>query len=156
MPSIILRTAQCLPLIRGLLDAFYLSTIQSSRTDQPDENCHLQNMLILEERPPFINRMLEEHDMRLFQVLHLGELHTSHILITLSMRTSTMHGMKTLVMLHTSGTTGFPKPSARTHGWAASSGKQCLLTPPTRFWLHDGLLSRMRVLRLIPPFLVSN
>ncbi|KAF1948194.1 acetyl-CoA synthetase-like protein [Byssothecium circinans] len=61
-----------------------------------------------------------------------------------------------LVALHTSGTTGFPKPIIWTHDWADSFGLERSLEPPQGFESMDGHLLGTRVLSFMPPFHASG
>lgn len=61
-----------------------------------------------------------------------------------------------LVVLHTSGTTGLPKPIIWTHDWAASFGRERRLPPPPGFNSSDRLLYGNRILSLMPPFHMSG
>ena len=60
-----------------------------------------------------------------------------------------------LVVLHTSGTTGLPKPIIWTHDWAASFARERQLSPPPGFKSSDALLLGNRLLSLMAPFHVS-
>ena len=60
-----------------------------------------------------------------------------------------------LVVLHTSGTTGFPKPVIWTHGWAAAFAFQLNLQPPEGFQSNDVFMLHNRMFSLMPPFHVS-
>jgi acyl-coenzyme A synthetase/AMP-(fatty) acid ligase len=57
-----------------------------------------------------------------------------------------------LVVLHTSGTTGFPKPVIWTHDWAASFALQRYLEPPEGYESFDRLILGTRVFSLFPQF----
>lgn len=57
-----------------------------------------------------------------------------------------------LVVLHTSGTTGFPKPVIWTHDWAASFALQRYLEPPEGYESLDRLILGTRVFSLFPQF----
>ncbi|KAF3407185.1 hypothetical protein DPV78_000518 [Talaromyces pinophilus] len=57
-----------------------------------------------------------------------------------------------LVVLHTSGTTGFPKPVIWTHDWAASFALQRYLEPPEGYESFDSLILGTRVFSLFPQF----
>ncbi len=60
-----------------------------------------------------------------------------------------------LVVLHTSGTTGFPKPILWTHGWAAAFARERYLEPPAGYENLDSLVLGVRILSLMSPFHVS-
>lgn len=57
-----------------------------------------------------------------------------------------------LVVLHTSGTSGFPKPVIWTHDWAASFGLQRYLEPPEGYESFDRLILGTRAFSLFPQF----
>jgi AMP-binding enzyme len=61
-----------------------------------------------------------------------------------------------LVVLHTSGTTGFPKPITWTHDWGAAFIHQRCLEPPEGFESLDRLIIGNRLLSLMPPFHSSH
>ncbi|KAF2728286.1 acetyl-CoA synthetase-like protein [Polyplosphaeria fusca] len=61
-----------------------------------------------------------------------------------------------LVALHTSGTTGFPKPIVWTHDWADSFVIERALEPPPEYESMDGYLLGTRLLTLMPPFHASG
>ena len=65
-----------------------------------------------------------------------------------------------LVVLHTSGTTGYPKPIVWTHGWAASFLKLRAWDDdhdiPSGFILQDSLMCGKRVFSFFPPWSVST
>lgn len=56
------------------------------------------------------------------------------------------------MVLHTSGTTGFPKPVIWTHDWAASFALQRYLEPPEGYESFDQLIMGTRVFSLFPHF----
>ncbi|EEA24838.1 hypothetical protein TMatcc_007939 [Talaromyces marneffei ATCC 18224] len=57
-----------------------------------------------------------------------------------------------LVVLHTSGTTGFPKPVIWTHDWAASFALQRYFEPPEGYESLDRLILGTRVFSFFPQF----
>lgn len=61
-----------------------------------------------------------------------------------------------LVVLHTSGTSGTPKPFVWTHGWAASFIQQNQLTPPEGFESASTWQQGHRLLNMLPWFHVSS
>ncbi len=117
-------------------------------------NC--KTMLVDEERPPVIDSILEEYKMQLLQVPKLDELLGSTHRDYPFDKSFEDARSEPLVVLHTSGTTGLPKPIIWTHDWASSFGEQRLLTPPPGFELSDSLLLGTRILSLMPPFHVSH
>ncbi|KAH8690545.1 putative NRPS-like enzyme [Talaromyces proteolyticus] len=61
-----------------------------------------------------------------------------------------------LVVVHTSGTTGFPRPIIWNHDWAASFAYQRYLEPPAGWESIDRLILGRRVLSLMPPYHASH
>ncbi|KAF9890734.1 hypothetical protein FE257_005600 [Aspergillus nanangensis] len=57
-----------------------------------------------------------------------------------------------LVVVHTSGTSGLPKPIVWTHEWAVAFVHQRHLPPPAGFESLDATLCNTRILSLMPPF----
>ncbi|KAJ5390567.1 NRPS-like enzyme [Penicillium cataractarum] len=57
-----------------------------------------------------------------------------------------------LVVIHTSGTSGFPKPILWTHEFGYSFGRQRELRPPVGFELLDTYMTSTRMLSMCPPF----
>lgn len=60
-----------------------------------------------------------------------------------------------LVIMHTSGSTGLPKPIVWTEGWAASFCHQITVPPPPGFQSHEALWQGKQILLLMPAFHVS-
>jgi acyl-coenzyme A synthetase/AMP-(fatty) acid ligase len=60
-----------------------------------------------------------------------------------------------LVALHTSGSTGMPKPIVWTHEWAAAYYNMIQLDPPAGYESQDRLFQGNRVFFLFPPFHVG-
>ena len=113
-------------------------------------------MLAPEGRPSVIDAILESYEMRLHQIPTLDELFKGdHSQYPLD-KTFEQARDEPLVVLHTSGTTGFPKPIVWTHDWAASFGRQREFAPPSGFDSSDRLLLGNRLLSLMPPFHVSS
>ena len=115
-----------------------------------------KTMLVPEDRLPIIDAILNESKMRILQIPKLDEL-LEHTHPNYPFHKSFQDAQnEPLVVLHTSGTTGLPKPIIWTHAWAASFGEQRLLTPPPGFELSDAMLLKTRILSLMPPFHVSH
>ena len=115
-----------------------------------------KTLLVPEERLPVIDSILEEYKMQTLQIPRLDEL-LEHTHPDYPFDKSFANARnEPLVVLHTSGTTGLPKPIIWTHDWATSFGEQRLLTSPPGFELSDDLLLRTRILSLMPPFHVSH
>lgn len=113
-------------------------------------------MLHSEERSPVIEGILKEHHMQTVEIPKLADLlGKTHPSFPFTKRFEDAKN-EPLVVLHTSGTTGLPKPVTWTHDWAASFAQQRMLTPPQGFQLCDDMLSRTRLLSLMPPFHVSR
>lgn len=61
-----------------------------------------------------------------------------------------------LAVVHTSGTTGQPKPIIWTHEWADSFAAERYLDPPSNYESMDGLLLGTRVFNMMPNFHVIH
>ncbi|TGO38906.1 hypothetical protein BHYA_0064g00020 [Botrytis hyacinthi] len=57
-----------------------------------------------------------------------------------------------LVVLHTSGTTGFPKPIVWNHDWAASCNDWLAIAPPVGYTKQTALWTSTRLLNTLPLF----
>lgn len=107
-------------------------------------------------RPPVTNDILESYQMQVYQIPELVELFDQvHPHYPFEETFEQARG-EPLVVLHTSGTTGLPKPIIWTHDWAASFARERQLAPPLGFESSDSLLLGNRVLSLMPPFHVST
>ena len=115
-----------------------------------------KTMLIPEDRLPIIDNILQEYEMRMLQIPKLDELLGQTYPDFPFEKSFEGARNEPLVVLHTSGTTGLPRPIVWTHDWAASFGEQCLLTPPPGFESCNALLLRTRVLSLMPAAHVSD
>lgn len=114
-----------------------------------------KTMLAPEARLPAVDAINESYEMRLYQIPTLGELldeDHAHYPFT---KTFEQARDEPLVVLHTSGTTGLPKPIIWTHAWAASFARQRELIPPSGFDSSDKLLLGNRLLSLMPASHVS-
>ena len=117
-------------------------------------NC--KTMLVPEARPPAIDGILDSCEMRVHQIPSLEELFDQDHPHYPFNKTFEQARSEPLIVLHTSGTTGLPKPIVWTHDWAASFAGERMLAPPPGFESSDGLLLGKRVLSLMPPFHVSS
>lgn len=107
-------------------------------------------------RPPVTDGILESYEMQVYQIPELEELFDQDHPHYPFEKTFDQARGEPLVVLHTSGTTGLPKPIIWTHDWAASFAREHQLAPPLGFESSDSLLSGNRVLSLMPPFHVST
>lgn len=114
-----------------------------------------QTILATDTGIPAIDMILESYQMQFFQIPKLEELLDQKYLDYQFDKTFEEARTEPLVVLHTSGTTGFPKPIIWTHDWAASFAQQRDLAPPSGLNNADTLLLGKRVLSLTPPFHVS-
>lgn len=118
-----------------------------------DTNC--LTLLVPSIRPPVSNMILEVYEMRVYQIPELNDLLDQDHSPYPYEKTFDEARNEPLVALHTSGSTGFPKPIIWTHGWAASFARERYLAPPLGFDSIDRLMLGVRLLSLMPPFHVS-
>ena len=112
--------------------------------------------LVPATHPPAIDGILESYDMRVHQIPSLESLLDQEHPHYPFEKTFEQARSEPLIVLHTSGTTGLPKPIIWTHDWAASFAAERMLAPPQGFDSSDRLLLGNRVLSLMPPFHVSG
>jgi acyl-CoA synthetase (AMP-forming)/AMP-acid ligase II len=107
-------------------------------------------------RGPLVGEILAHREMSTYSIPSLCQLlDEQHSHYTYE-KTLEEARSEPLVALHTSGTTGFPKPIIWTHDWADSFGFERYLEPPTGFDSMDGHLLGTRVLSFMPPFHVRQ
>jgi acyl-coenzyme A synthetase/AMP-(fatty) acid ligase len=117
-------------------------------------NC--KTMLVPTIRPDVVNTILEVYEMRVYQIPELKDLLDQDYTHYPYEKTFDEARSEPLVALHTSGTTGLPKPVIWTHDWASSFAEERYLAPPSGFDLMDGLVQGARMFSLMPPFHVSR
>ncbi len=113
-------------------------------------------MLVPTIRPDVVNTILEVYEMRVYQIPELKDLLDQDYTHYPYEKTFDEARSEPLVALHTSGTTGLPKPVIWTHDWASSFAEERYLAPPSGFDLMDGLVQGARMFSLMPPFHVSR
>ena len=114
-----------------------------------------KTMLVPTVRPLVTNAILEAYDMRVYQIPELADLIDQDYPLYPYEKTFDGARGEPLVVLHTSGTTGFPKSIIWTHGWAASFAEERFLAPPSGYDSMDKLMLGVRLFSLMPPFHVS-
>ena len=112
-------------------------------------------LLATKERPPIVSQVLRLQQYRELEVPTI-----EHILGDNSARypyekTFEQAHNEPLVVLHTSGTTGHPKPVIWTHDWAASFLRLRTWDPPPGYVLQDDLIQGKRLFSFFPPWAVS-
>lgn len=113
-------------------------------------------MLVPAQRLQITDAILKACDLRVYEIPDLEDLlYQKHTLFRFE-KTFDQARSEPLVVLHTSGTTGLPKPIIWTHDWAASFARERQLSPPRNFESSDALLLGNRMLSLMPPFHVSH
>ncbi|KAF2190026.1 acetyl-CoA synthetase-like protein [Zopfia rhizophila CBS 207.26] len=111
-----------------------------------------KNMLLPKTHPPVVAAILEANPMPHFDIPELNELldvEYPHYPYDKSFEEA--RG-EPLIALHTSGSTGFPKPVVWTHDWANSYGEELYLEPPEGFGSMTGLMLGCRLLSMFPVF----
>lgn len=117
-----------------------------------------QTLLSSDPSPPLANEILNHHPMRTFTIPPLETLLSSTPNPYPYTKTFAQTRQSPFVALHTSGTTGLPKPIIWTHDWAASYiASLTLPTPAGRQGMQDVYFHpRKRGLYLFPPFHASG
>ncbi|KAF4628666.1 hypothetical protein G7Y89_g9485 [Cudoniella acicularis] len=143
-------------IILGCVKAGYTALFMSPRFSDPAHvnlakqvNCTI--LLVPKGRPPVSSDILE-HYTRVCQVPSLEELFDIQHPFYEFKKTFEKARNEPLVMLTTSGSTGFPKPIIWTHDWASSFIKARRLDPPLGFSSSDRLLLGGRLVCAFPPF----
>ncbi|KAF1945066.1 acetyl-CoA synthetase-like protein [Clathrospora elynae] len=115
-------------------------------------------MLTPEVPLPVAGEVLEQRDMRNYSIPTLEYLITAHPEHYHYTKTYAQHQHEPLVSLHTSGTTGHPKPILWSHAWVNSVAEAMYLATPPGFEKLDALLfgPQKSVLFLYPPFHASG
>lgn len=103
-------------------------------------------------RPPVTSMILEAYEMSVHQIPELEELFDQKHQHYAFNKTFEAARGEPLVVLHSSGTTGFPKALIWTHDWAAAFGRDRNMPAPPGFESSDKLLLGVRLLSLMPPF----
>lgn len=115
-----------------------------------------RTLLVLSDIPPVADLILEACELRVLQIPDIEELFGRRYPHYQFEESFEQARDEPLVVLHTSGTTGFPKPIIWTHDWAASFASERRLSPPAGFESSDSLICGNRILSLMPPFHVSS
>ncbi|KAF2180762.1 acetyl-CoA synthetase-like protein [Zopfia rhizophila CBS 207.26] len=115
-------------------------------------------LLVPAIRPSVIDTVLEVYELEVFQIPSVLDLLNgvySHFEFS---RTFEEAEAEPLVVLPTSGTTGFPKPVIWTHGWADSYAGQryASLAPPEDSCTPESTMLGVRTLCLCPPSHASS
>ena len=111
-----------------------------------------KTMLLPSMQPPVANEILEEYSMSTFEVPELEELLTQRYPLYEYSKTFEEAKHEPLAVMHTSGTTGTPKPVIWTHEWADRFCEERYFHPPEGFECLDHCMNGLRILSLMPPF----
>ncbi|MCJ1251009.1 hypothetical protein MMC30_008240 [Trapelia coarctata] len=103
-------------------------------------------------RPPVVNAIVSAHPLRVLEVPSLQDLLTTAYPHYPYNKTFLEARNEPLVVLHTSGTTGFPKPVIWTHDWAAAYQKLSMPDAPEGYTRREKLFQGNRMISLLPPF----
>lgn len=93
----------------------------------------------------------EHGDLHIWTLPDLAELYDIECKFTYT-KTYAQAKNEPLVVIHTSGTSGFPKPMLWTHEFGYLFGRQRQLRPPGGFELLDTYMMNTRMLSMCPPF----
>jgi acyl-coenzyme A synthetase/AMP-(fatty) acid ligase len=93
----------------------------------------VKTMLVADPRLPLLAPILEQYPMREVQVPDLGALlDTEYPPYPYEVSFEETRGQP-FITVHTSGSTGFPKPIVATHDWVASLAEEIYLEPPAGY-----------------------
>lgn len=112
-------------------------------------------MLISRPVSPVVNAIIDAHPVKVLEVPSVQDLlHRKYPHYPIN-KTFEEAKHDPLVALHTSGTTGIPKPIVETHEWASAFQMWSQMDPPEGFESRDRLYQGNRLFPLLPPFHVS-
>lgn len=106
-------------------------------------------------RPPAVTAISDHqafHVIEVPSVSHLLDIQHPHFAFNKSWAEAQS---EPLFVIHTSGSTGIPKPLLYTHASAATNTKMMSLDPPAGYESQDRLYQGKRVFITFPPFHVS-
>lgn len=115
-------------------------------------------MLVPSETSPVVSEILAKRPMRRFDFPSVDHLIASTPAPYKWTKTFESHKLEPLVCLHTSGTTGFPKPIIWTHDWANSVVQGDGLPGPAGYERPETIFQvpRARTMHLFPPMHASG
>lgn len=113
-------------------------------------------MLVPKSAPPIVGGILNSRPMPQYQIPEINELLDNEHPGMVYERIFEDALNQPLIALHTSGSTGFPKPIIWTHDWANSFAKHLYLDPPEGYESATDLMLNKRMLSLFPQFHVQS
>ncbi|KAF2198724.1 acetyl-CoA synthetase-like protein [Delitschia confertaspora ATCC 74209] len=144
-------------LILGAIKAGYVALFTSPRNSIP-AHCELfekskcQTMLTPSPPPPAVEPLLAAYPMKHLQVPSVVDLlDTVHPHYPYNKTFDTAR-LEPFVVIHTSGSTGMPKPLFWTHETAVVHSRYIAQDPPPGFQALDRLFQGKRMLNTFPPF----
>lgn len=107
---------------------------------------------------PIVSEILNKRSMSTFELPSIEHFLASKPAPYPFTKTFESSRYEPLVCLHTSGTTGFPKPVIWTHDWASSLARGHYIPAPVGYERLDDILlgSQRRIMALFPPFHASG
>ncbi|KAF4627987.1 hypothetical protein G7Y89_g10168 [Cudoniella acicularis] len=115
-----------------------------------------QVLITTDPQPPSVKAILEKASLQTLVVGSVEELLTTEYAHFPFNKTFEQAQDEPLVSLHTSGTTGLPRPVIYTHDWAATYIQTIQLEPPAGFESLVRLYQGTRIFILLPPFHASS
>ncbi|KAL9120029.1 MAG: hypothetical protein Q9187_003419 [Circinaria calcarea] len=112
-------------------------------------NC--TTVLTASKELPSIGRLLKESRLAVHEIPSLRELLDKNYPHFPFDKTFQAARLEPLVVVHTSGSTGFPKPLIYTHDWAASWIQQNQWQPPEGYMSVEHLCHGIEVCAIVPP-----
>ena len=112
-------------------------------------------LLTSQDSPPVVTEILEKQSYCKLRVPEVEEMLLGDHPHYPFEKTFEQSQNEPLLVLHTSGTTGHPKPILWTHAWAASFLRLRTWDVPLGFVLQDDLIQGKRLFSFFPPWAVS-
>lgn len=147
-----------LPILRMLTEKLFLTSPRNSIVAQFNlfERLACKTLLSPGPRPDPVIRIVEHHPFNVIEVPDVTfflDDHHEHFPYHKSW--PQVHS-EPLFVVHTSGSTGMPKPITYNHATAAANIKMLSLDPPTGYDSQDRVYHGKRVFVAFPPFHVSS
>ena len=136
----------------------FLTSPRNSMTAHPSlfSTLHCNVLLSSKPRPPVVKDINDQDILRILDVPDVSFfLNVQHLQFPFH-RSSPEARSDSLFVVHTSGSTGVPKPLIYTHATAAANTSMMSLEPPDGYESQDRICQGKRIFITFPPFHVSK